>query len=303
MRDRAGMFCDMQGSQPGAIDPKRRGMTETTYAIGDIHGRLDLLDQLLAKIEADAATRGTTAKIVFTGDFVDRGADSFGVVERLAAGPRRAGDRFVCLRGNHDDLLVKAIRTGEGLPPWAWTLFWHTIGSYKADRQSWRTSSALRRHTDFLAALPLTHDDGANLFVHAGIRPGVPIEAQLEHDLLWIREEFLDHAEPLPRRVVHGHTIMGDRPVVTANRVSIDTGAYRSGILTAAVIAGAADVAFLQAVGEIDRGAVVREEILVAGLTGRTISADVKAAHDAFLAGDMDMETMFAATRPLAALA
>jgi serine/threonine protein phosphatase 1 len=275
-------------------------MIETTYAIGDIHGRLDLLDQLLALIESDAVERGSVAKIVFTGDFVDRGADSFGVVERLIAGPRRPGDRFVCLRGNHDDLLVKGVTTDDVLPDWARVLFDHTIGSYGCDRQSWRRSAELRRHAEFLASLPLTHDDGTHLFVHAGIRPGVAIEAQLEHDLLWIREEFLGHAEALPRRVVHGHTIVGDRPVIRANRISIDTGAYRSGLLTAAVLAEGS-VSVLQAVGEIDRGAVVREELLSARVHGRRVSDGARRALDAFLAGDIDLPEMTHRLAPVAA--
>jgi serine/threonine protein phosphatase 1 len=275
-------------------------MIETTYAIGDIHGRLDLLDQLLALIEVDAVARGSSAKIVFTGDFVDRGADSFGVVERLIAGPRRPGDRFVCLRGNHDDLLVKGVTTDDVLPDWARILFDHTIGSYGCDRQSWRRSAELRRHAEFLASLPLTHDDGTHLFVHAGIRPGVAIEAQLEHDLLWIREEFLGYPEALPRRVVHGHTIVGDRPVIRANRISIDTGAYRSGILTAAVLSDGS-VSVLQAVGEVDRGAVVREELLSARVHGRGFSDGAQRALDAFLAGDIDLPEMTRRLAPAAA--
>ena len=263
-----------------------------TYAIGDIHGRLDLLEQLLGRIEADAETRSGRAKVVFTGDYVDRGPASFGVVERLIAGPRRAGDQFVCLRGNHDDLFARAVTVGDGLPDWAWQLFWHTIESYGVTRDTMADGEAdLRRHAAFLAGLPLTHDDGRNLFVHAGIRPGVPLEHQVEHDLLWIREEFLNHARPLQRRVVHGHTIMGPSAVVTTNRVSIDTGAYKSGILTAAVLDGPA-VRFLQAVGEPDRGAIVREALLGARIAGRTIAPETQRMFDDFLAGRIDPEDL-----------
>jgi serine/threonine protein phosphatase 1 len=268
-------------------------MSQTTYAIGDIHGRLDLLEQLLGLIEADAMARGTAAKIVFTGDFVDRGADTFGVVERLIAGPSRPCDRFIGLRGNHDDLFGKAITVGDGLPPWAWDMFWYTIRSYGADAHNWRESQKLKRHAAYLSSLPLTYDDGVNFFVHAGIRPGVALEAQTEEDLLWIREPFLLYERALPRRVVHGHTIMGNKPVVTVNRVSIDTGAYRSGILTAAVFAGDA-LSFLQAVGPIDRGALVREESLAARLAGRPIPAATQRAYDAFVAGEIDLAEMTA---------
>ncbi|MDX7950178.1 metallophosphoesterase family protein [Lichenihabitans sp. Uapishka_5] len=264
-------------------------MAPTTYAIGDIHGRLDLLDQLLTLIEADAARRGTPAKIVFTGDYMDRGPDSFGVVERVMAGPRRAGDSFVPIRGNHDDLFVHAVTDGREVPDWAWQLFWHTIRSYGTDRDgAWRTDPGLHRHAAFLASLPLFHDNGRYLFVHAGIRPGIAIEDQLQHDLIWIREEFLHHDGLLPRRVVHGHTIMGDKPEMRPHRISIDTGAYRSGILTAAVLDGL-DVTFLQAVGEPDRPALVREALLVATIEGRSVSATMQRAFDGFVARDFDL--------------
>ncbi|MBB3937389.1 metallophosphoesterase family protein [Aureimonas phyllosphaerae] len=260
-------------------------MHTVTYAIGDIHGRLDLLEDLLGKVEGDAEARGVRARIVFTGDYVDRGADSRGVIERLMAGPKRSQDEFVCLRGNHDDLFVRAITLGEGLPDWAWLLYWHTVVSYGLDRQSARDSDpTLNRHAEFLAGLPLTHDDGTHLFVHAGIRPGVALDLQAEQDLLWIRHEFLDYDGPLPRRVVHGHTIIGDLPIVTANRISIDTGAFQSGILTAAVIDGP-EISFLQAVGEPDRSAVVREFELRAIVHGRVASPIALQAQCDYLEG------------------
>ena len=261
----------------------------TTYAIGDIHGRLDLLEQLLGLIEIDAAARQTSAKIIFTGDYVDRGPDSHGVIDRLIAGPKRACDMFLPLRGNHDDLFIHAVTLGEGLPDWAQQMFWGTIGSYGVTRDTLRASDAeLRRHAAYLADLPLIHDTGTHLFVHAGIRPGVALDKQVAQDLTWIREGFLDHVGPLPRLVVHGHTIMGDRPVVTANRVSIDTGAYKSGILTAAVVADGEPLSFLQAVGEPDRVALVREAILVEQIYGRSITSAMQRAYDAFVAGDID---------------
>lgn len=272
--------------------PKRHRMAPTTYAIGDIHGRLDLLDRLLDLIASDAERRGTAAKIVFTGDFMDRGPNSFGVLERVMAGPRRPGDTFVPLRGNHDDLFVHAVTDGKDVPDWAWQLFWHTIRSYGLERErSWRGDAGLRRHADFLAGLPLFHDDGRYLFVHAGIRPGVAMADQLDHDLIWIRDEFLHHDGLLPRRVVHGHTIMGDTPELRPHRVSIDTGAYRSGILTAAVLDGP-EVTFLQAIGEPDRPALVREALLVAAIEGRTVSPAMQRAFDGFVAKAFDLDEL-----------
>ncbi|KAB0676096.1 metallophosphoesterase family protein [Aureimonas leprariae] len=264
-------------------------MRTVTYAIGDIHGRLDLLEDLLAQVENDAQARGGNAKIVFTGDYVDRGADSRGVVERLMAGPTRSQDQFVCLRGNHDDLFVRAVTPGHGLPDWAWLLYWHTVVSYGLDRETASgLDPTLGRHARYLAALPLTHDDGTHLFVHAGIRPGVPLERQSEEDLLWIRHEFLDYDGPLPRRVVHGHTIVGDRPVLTANRISIDTGAFQSGILTAAVFDGS-EVGFLQAVGAPDRSAIVREFEVRATVRGRVVSPTERRAQSDYLTGRIDL--------------
>ena len=245
-----------------------------TYAVADIHGRLDLLRILLGLITADAAVRGARAKIVFTGDYVDRGRDSCGVIERLIAGPEREGDEFLCLRGNHDDLFTRSVTTGSMVPDWAWFLFDHTLESYASAPDGLTMNDRLLRHVGFISALPLTHDDGRYLFVHAGIRPNVPLSDQNEEDLLWIREEFLDYTGRLPRRVVHGHTIIGDRPVFTANRISADTGAFRSGFLTAIVLDGEEE-SFIQAVGEPDAGAIERERILSEAMLSGGFSASL----------------------------
>jgi serine/threonine protein phosphatase 1 len=246
-----------------------------TYAVADIHGRLDLLHSLLDLIAADAALRGVRAKIVFTGDYLDRGQDSYGVIERLIAGPEREGDEFLCLRGNHDDLFLRAVTTGFDVPDWAWFLFDHTLESYARARDGLTMSDRLRRHVEFISTLPLTHDDGRYLFVHAGIRPNVDLSLQAEEDLLWIREEFLGYAGALPRRVVHGHTIIGDRPVFAANRISADTGAFRSGYLTAIVL-DSGEESFIQAVGEPDTGAIEREGILSRAMMSDGFAASLK---------------------------
>ena len=131
------------------------------------------------------------------------------------------------------------------------------------------------------------------------IRPGVATAEQTEWDLLWIREEFLGYAGLLPRRVVHGHTIMGDRPEMRPHRVSIDTGAYRSGILTVAVLDGP-EVGFLQAVGEPDRAAMVREILLVEDIAGRTVTPAMQRCCAAFVAGDIDARELEQRMRPAA---
>jgi len=267
-------------------------MQTVTYAIGDIHGRTDLLDDLLDQIEADAVRRGARAKIVFTGDYVDRGPDSSGVIERLIAGPRRQQDEFVCLRGNHDELFVQAATALRDLPFWAQQLHEFTLVSYGlAPDSPSHLRGEFHRHAAFLATLPLTHDDGTHLFVHAGIRPNVPLDQQAERDLIWIRHEFMDHRGDLPRRVVHGHTIVGDAAVVTNNRISIDTGAYRSGILTAAVLDGG-EPGFLATAGLPDKGAIVREAMIVALVRGRELNERIRAAFDDFLAGLIGADDM-----------
>lgn len=247
----------MTGSIPDAAG--KTGFRKTvTYAVADIHGRLDLLEALLDAIMQDTATRQAQARIIFTGDYGDRGPDTYGVIERLIAGPRRPGDSFLCLRGNHDDLFIRCATTGEDVPDWAWFLFRHTLQSYALGVSPEEAKDRVARHLLFLSGLPLFHDDGRYLFVHAGIRPGVALADQTQEDLLWIRHEFLDYVGMLPRRVVHGHTIIGDTPVFTANRISADTGAFRSGVLTAIVLDDGEE-AYLQAIGAPDQGAISRE--------------------------------------------
>jgi serine/threonine protein phosphatase 1 len=257
--------------------------SSTHYAIGDIHGRRDLLDLLLSAIEDDARERGASATIVFTGDYVDRGPDSFGVVERLIAGPKRKNDRFVCLRGNHDDMFSQLILNGTVAADWRLRLFSHTIASYGASDEQLKENTTLQRHANFIADLPLYYDYENYLFVHAGVRPGVTLADQSQFDLLWIRDDFLNCDEPLPWRVVHGHTIVGPRPAVKHNRISIDTGAYQSGILTAAVLDGDS-IGFLSTNGPADHFARVREKLLAAEVAGRAFPPPVMRGYSEYLA-------------------
>ncbi len=138
-------------------------MRTVTYAIGDIHGRLDLLDDLLARSRATRDPRRTGQDRLHRR--LRRPRSGFSrVIERLMAGPKRSQDEFVCLRGNHDDLFVEPSRRGQGLPDWAWLLYGHTVVSYGLDRETASSSDpTLSRHAEFLAALPLTHDDGTYL--------------------------------------------------------------------------------------------------------------------------------------------
>ncbi len=222
------------------------------YAVGDIHGRRDLLDRLLANIQAHAEKNPCADKVlVFTGDYIDRGPDSRLVVERLCA-PPKAGFRHVFLKGNHEDLLLRFL-DGEGLGVWLRNGALQTLASYGLDSHELRSGSvvgdgAARLRRDLMAALPpshlaffeglnLTYEEGDYLFVHAGVRPGVPLNRQRESDLLWIRQDFTGSGEDFGKIVVHGHTV-SRYPDVSANRIGIDTGAWRTDCLSCLIVEG-----------------------------------------------------------------
>jgi serine/threonine protein phosphatase 1 len=222
------------------------------YAIGDIHGRLDLLLELRAKIAADAARRRASRRIlVHLGDYVDRGPDAQRVLDLLISMPM-PGFQSVHLRGNHEQLMLDfAADAGRGLR-WFVNGGLATLASYglpfsddaaRPDRAATaRLHDGLlallpRAHRDFLAGLPAWHRVGDYVFVHAGIRPGAPMEAQDIDDLLWIREPFLSANNDPGFVVVHGHTVAA-APQIRRNRIGIDTGAYATGVLTALAIEG-----------------------------------------------------------------
>jgi serine/threonine protein phosphatase 1 len=239
------MFNFMRG---GTARPKgTKGYR--AYAIGDIHGRLDLLEDLLARVEAELRDRpARKAMLVFLGDLIDRGPHSAQVVERLRT-YRPDGVRTVFLLGNHEEVLLRILDGDTSLLP-SWLQFGgaQCLQSYGVDLRQIRTRDdqkvlAIVRgaipdaHRQFLSSFVDTCGFGDYLFVHAGIRPGVTIDEQLQSDLRWIREPFLFDDTDHGCVVVHGHTIseeVEERP----NRIGIDTGAYQSGILTALVVEG-----------------------------------------------------------------
>jgi serine/threonine protein phosphatase 1 len=219
-------------------------MEERAYAVGDIHGRLDLLDQILEKIEADNAVREPLATtIVFLGDLIDRGTESAGVIERL----RNYRPQFakpVFLMGNHEEVLLR-ILAGEAeiLPDWLNFGGAECARSYGVDpfdlgsRDRGAALDMLRsaipsEHLEFLLSFENVHSIGSYLFVHGGIRPGVPLAKQRPQDLRWIRSPFLEDQSDHGVIVVHGHTIC-EQVQVRSNRIGIDTGAYWTGVLTA----------------------------------------------------------------------
>lgn len=221
------------------------------YAIGDVHGCAGLLDQLHGAILADAAQAPARRRVaVYLGDYVDRGADSAGVIDLLLDDPLPGFER-VFLKGNHEDFMLRFLGEPRHGPLWLMNGGGATLASYGVCDSDIRRpgdrivqlhdafrSRLPARHLEFLRRLDLVHQEGDYLFVHAGVRPGVPLGVQTEEDLLWIREPFLSSGEDLGCVVVHGHTPV-EAPEVCVNRINVDTGAVWTGTLTAAVLYGA----------------------------------------------------------------
>ena len=226
-------------------------------AIGDVHGRLDLLEKMHAGIVRQLEQRAVADwRIVHLGDYVDRGPDSRRVIDFLIAAQAR-DPRVVCLAGNHDvgflDFLEEPDPTG---------MFANNGGSQTAasfgvalDLKDPEALAAQHRrllenvpdeHRRFIGKLVFSAEFGDFFFCHAGIMPGVPLDAQEPRDLIWIRDRFLDHNELYDKVIVHGHTPSRD-PEVRRNRINVDTGAYASGVLTALLIEGS-DKQFIQVV-------------------------------------------------------
>jgi serine/threonine protein phosphatase 1 len=223
-------------SAPASLPPGQR-----VYAVGDVHGCLERLEAMHALIAEDLVARpADDAVLVHLGDYVDRGPDSAGVVARLADGGTLPGVPTVNLMGNHEEMMLAALAIGEAEATELWLsnggadslLSWDVPRS--AQPKEW-ASYLPRPHLLFLRDLAVRHAVGGYLFVHAGIRPGIPLERQSRHDLMWIREPFLSFKEPFGPVVVHGHTPRQE-PVVRPNRIGIDTGAVMGGVLTCAVL-------------------------------------------------------------------
>lgn len=235
------------------------------YAIGDLHGRLDLLREALTRIEGDLSARPHPRhQIIFLGDYVDRGPDSRGVIDTLI-GLRDAGARASFLLGNHDSYVAAYLQD----PDWFDRSYhWlhsamggaETLASYGVSEASEKRPSATRdafaeafppEHLAFLQSCALWRRVGGYVFAHAGIRPGIALESQRREDCIWIREPFLSDTRNYGFKVVHGHTIV---PQVEhrRNRIAIDTGAYRTGVLSCLVLEGA-EAALLEPSGALRR--------------------------------------------------
>lgn len=222
------------------------------YAIGDIHGHADKLREAHRRIDADweRLGRGGRPTVVHIGDICDRGPETKDAIQFLIDGISGGAD-WVVLKGNHDDMFASFLATGETrFEALGGGLTWTssrvggeaTLASYARRRMIEKDERYLRRarsavpeaHVQFLASLPTWYRAEHMIFVHAGIRPGFSLEAQDEHDLLWIRDEFLWHLGPHETLIVHGHTPV-DEPTHYGNRVNIDTGAGWGNDLTPVV--------------------------------------------------------------------
>jgi serine/threonine protein phosphatase 1 len=212
------------------------------YAIGDIHGRADLLAEIHRRIRADR-TKAARRVVVHLGDYVDRGDASRAVIDMLLSDPV-PGCQYVNLLGNHERFMLDFLDDAAIGPSWLMNGGEATLESYGVtyarggtrETAMFLLQQALREklppaHRRFLDSLKLSHREGDYLFVHAGIKPGAPLEAQTADSILWIRDEFLDSDADHGVCVVHGHTIT-DQPEVRPNRIGIDTGAFTTGRLT-----------------------------------------------------------------------
>lgn len=233
--------------RPAQIPPGLR-----IYAIGDIHGRADLLGQVHDRISEDAWGSPTVEKrAIYLGDYIDRGPASREVVELLLTA-RLDGIAATYLRGNHEEMLLRFLDDTTVGPDWLAYGGLATLLSYgvqlKRDASPEQKLAVAQQelrerlpisHRQFLAGLPTHESFGDYFFVHAGVRPGVPLDQQKDADLIWIRKEFLQSAQFHGKIVVHGHSY-GTEPEILQNRIGIDTGAYATGRLTCLVLEGAA---------------------------------------------------------------
>ena len=214
-----------------------------TYAVGDIHGSLRKLRGLIARCLEHAGKQPVT--FVFLGDYIDRGPESAGVVGYLIDKQAALRERCIALKGNHEAFALGVMQGTTDADHWLSQGGAETLRSYGAAS----ARDLPREHVEWMRSLPLSYDDGQRFFVHAGVDPNKPLDAQDDHDLLWIREPFLSSRRQFGRLVVHGHTPLATAaPDLRDNRLNLDTGAVFGGPLTAAAFSPAesAPIAFLQ---------------------------------------------------------
>lgn len=241
-----------RSGRPVAGLKKRVACSRLVYAVGDVHGRLDLLNALISEIRKDWRDTASDDRplIVFLGDLIDRGPHSAECVSRVIALAHEDWCDLVALKGNHEEALLLYIDDRDVGRQWlpyggAQTLESYGVnvmisaggGGFKGLHQAF-LERLPQSHRTFYAGLPTMYRQDDYLFVHAGVRPGVALDCQTDRDLMWIREPFLSTAEPLADVVVvHGHTPVR-APELLKGRINVDTGAYASGVLTALRLRG-----------------------------------------------------------------
>lgn len=243
-----------RANQQGAVKRRRIDLGSAAqsfpvYAIGDVHGRLDLLKQAETKIAEDIGMTGKDGLVLLLGDFIDRGPSSAQIITHLMV---KSDFKRLSLIGNHEDIFLRYLESPEKHSKWLELGGEQTLASYGIDvhSASFRQTSAKGRmkallaeaipesHKRFLSSLPISLKIGNILFVHAGVRPGVSLEEQSDEDMIWIREPFLSMGPKLDDLfVVHGHTAT-DLPSPGLQRIGIDTGAFHTGRLTVLRIEG-----------------------------------------------------------------
>lgn len=215
-----------------------------TYAIGDVHGSLDKLKSLVEACLEHAD--GRDMRLVLLGDYIDRGPDSAGVVRLLMSLQLELQEHLIALKGNHEAWALALLDGEAEVGMWLRNGGGETLASYAAKD----IGDLPRTHLDWMRSLRLSYDDGRRFFVHAGVDPGKPLDAQDEDTLLWIREPFLTDARDYGRLIVHGHTpLTSEKPDLRGNRLNLDTAAVFGGPLTAALFddTQTEPVAYLQA--------------------------------------------------------
>jgi serine/threonine protein phosphatase 1 len=245
-----GFFRKLAGKTPAPslpTTPATTPMGTRVYAVGDIHGRLDLFEELIRSIEADDASRKAARTIVILlGDLIDRGPDSAGVVARARAWAQQREIKLIM--GNHEEMFLDSftkqgvlrsfMRYGGQVTMLSYGIPQRVLAEADSEElQRMMAEAVPQEDRDFLAGFEKMVRLGDYVFVHAGVRPDQPLERQTGQDCRWIREPFLSHAGDFGGVIVHGHTVT-DGPEMLANRIGIDTGAYMSGTLTAIALEG-----------------------------------------------------------------
>jgi serine/threonine protein phosphatase 1 len=223
-----------------------------TFAIADLHGHFDLLEMALREIEAS----DDGGKVVFMGDYVDRGPKSRQIIERLMAGPTKAGWEWFCLQGNHEAMMLACLAGQAEMSWWMVNGGGYTLASY-GQKEGERVDSGIvpDAHKEWLSGLPLFHADTHRVYVHAGVSKGTPLDQQHEEVLQWMLYREDDAGGHGDRHVVHGHHQFADGPKLYSGRTDLDTFAWATGRLVVGVFddeKAGGPVAMIEVRGEPD---------------------------------------------------